>query len=178
MNWTPVDLRGQLPTREGAPAYHRRDVADVVGVTVHYSASPALSGRQAVEAIARYQTGPNAHEAFPAIAYHLVVDAGGDVYLCHDLDVRVWHSAARPGGIGRNQTHVAICYLGDVEPNAAQLSGLARGIRWAESELRRSLDVEGHGDAWATLCPGSSWARWRNDLCALVGQTTMTRVLK
>ena len=101
-------------------------------------------------------------QKFPAIAYTLVVEGDGRIVLCHDLDVRCWHSGAVIGGVSRNVSHVGIVYSGDVEPGPAQLVGLREAIAWATSQLGRSLQVEGHRDApYATACPGPTWPGWR-----------------
>ena len=138
-----------------------RPVAAISGITLHYTASPTRDGIEAVRAIAAYQTGPGAHEEFPAIAYHLVVCGEGNVYWCNDLDVRVWHSGAVVNGLARNYTHIGIAYIGDQSPNAAQLIGLKRAIRWCEATLHKGVTVEGHRDApYATACPGPAWPGW------------------
>lgn len=154
-----ADLNAAPYTRSGAAPYFTRPRDGIEGVVLHYTASPRTT---TVWTVARYQTGPNAQEAFPAIAYHLYVSYDGTIYLCHDLETRVWHSGAVVDGVSRNRSHIGICYAGNVEPNAAQLDGLHEAIVWCETELGRSLDIEGHRDApYATNCPGPTWPAWR-----------------
>lgn len=163
-----IDLRGKLPTRPGR-AYYHRDLAGITGITVHYTASPARAGLDAVRAIAKYQVGPNAQEAFPGIAYTMVVDSEGTIYQCWDLDVRCWHSGAVVGGVARNASHVGIAIINDTDPSMDQLNGLADAIQLCEYQLDRPLTVEGHKDApYPTACPGAHWQDWKPALMTLV----------
>ena len=154
-----LDYRDKLPIRRSAQPYYPRELARVIGATIHYTAGPPA---MTIESVAAYQVGPNAQEAFPAIAYHLVIPADGSVCVCHDLGTRVWHSGAVIGGVARNASHVGICYIGNVEPNEAQLAGIRAALRFCEAQLRRPLDsIEGHRDApYATACPGPAWPAW------------------
>lgn len=149
------DVRGTLPTRFPGADYSRRPLGGIVGVDLHYTASPSTA---TVRAIAAYQVGPGAQEDFPAIAYTLIVDGAGVAYWCHDLDRRVWHN----GASGHNESHVGICYIGDREPNAAQIRGLKAAIAFCQQQLGRTLTVSGHRDSYSTSCPGPAWPQWRS----------------
>lgn len=170
MNWQPVDKRAVLPKTGDYPL---RDLSRVWGITLHYTAGPP---EQTAEEVARYQISPAAASQtgvgvpFPALAYHLFVEGDGTVVLAHDLDRRVWHSAGRDPVTGekRNDTHVGLCYAGNVAPNDHQMEGLARAIVWCETVLGRRLLVEGHGDVYPTLCPGPRWPAWKSPLLGLV----------
>ena len=165
----PVDLRGKLPTSTAsARGYYKRDLAGITGVTIHWTASPCKNGVEAVEAIARAQlklvASPITGEKFPAIAYSLVVDCRGIVYLCHSLDVRSWHSGAVVNGIARNVSHIGIAIINDDCPPFAQLYGLSEAILWCEQALERELPWEGHKDSFPTACPGPDWGGWSGSL--------------
>lgn len=162
-----LDLRGLLPTRPGRP-YYLRPLDGITGLTIHYTASAPQAGKDAVRAIAQYQVGPNAQEDFPGIAYTLVVPSDGTAYICHDLAVRTWHSGAVVDGIARNASHVGVAYIGDYQPNAAQLSGLAAAIGWVQAQLGRALTVEGHQSSYPTECPGKDWPIWKQQLLELI----------
>lgn len=154
----PVDDRGRLPVAPQYGHYDPRSLADVEGVTIHYTAGPL---GQSVDAIAAYQislaaagqTGTG--HPFPAIAYHLVVDGAGNVHYCNDLDTVTWHKP------GRNDTYVGLCFTGTGNPTDAQLDGLAKAILWAGAFVGRPLAIEGHKDGYATACPGAGWPGWR-----------------
>jgi hypothetical protein len=166
--WTPTDLRGKLPIREGR-SYFERDLAGITGVTIHYTASPVESGTQAVRDIAAYQVGPTAQEPFPGIAYSLIVDGAGIAYLCWNLNIRVWHSGAVIDGVSRNKNYIGICFIGNGTPNAAQIECLARSVVWCEKKLGRWLKIEGHKDApYPTSCPGNTWPMWKPKLLSRI----------
>lgn len=105
-----------------------------------------------------------------------MIDGLGAGYLCHDLDVRTWHSAARVDGIARNASHIAICYIGNDRPSTGQMYGLAQAILWCERQLDRVLDIEGHQDADLTQCPGTTWPTWRHELLAALSDIEGTVV--
>ena len=148
-------MRGQLPVRPGR-GYPSRSLNGLALFVVHYSAGPARVG---VRAVAGYQTGASSHLPFPAIAYHWFVEGDGTLYRCHDYTVRTWGS----GGAGVNERAVHCCYAGDVEPNAAQITGMRRARELTEAELGWELRVEGHKDRDATRCP-VGWPAWADKL--------------
>lgn len=154
-----TDLRGMLPTRAGSQGYPHRDPAAIDLYVVHYTATAPTTR---VEAIARYHTGPSAPVPFPAIAYHLVVEQNGELALCHDWVARTWGS----GGLGINDRAVHACYTGDLGPNDAQLAALRAGLRLAQRDLGRQLEVRGHRDNDATACPGPTWPSWKELIAA------------
>lgn len=174
-----IDIRGQLPTRQGARPYYIRSWAKdpfeptddelaaararIVGMTVHYTASnPAGTP----EDIARYQVGPEPRDAFPAVAYTFLVTADGTIYRCHDIETRTWHSGVVVGGVNRNEDHVGVGWIGNHSPTRAQVRALRQVRQTVEAELGRRLLLEGHRDApgAATLCPGPTWEAWRAEL--------------
>ena len=162
------DLRGQLPSRR---AYNARPLDGITGITLHYTAGGTNTSARA---IAEFQISPaaaantGAGEPFPGIAYTILVTGDGTPNLCHDLDRRTWHSSATVHGLPRNLTNIGICYTGNNQPNDAQVRGIAEAIGWCQSQLGRELEIEGHGDAMATDCPGPVWPDWRHDVLALV----------
>lgn len=126
-------------------------------MTIHYTASPPSTP---IINVALYQIGPNAQEQFPAIAYHFMVDAVGDYHILHDLDRRVWHS----GAPGANDTKIGICYIGNTEPNDAQIKGMNKAILYSEQQLKKKLTINGHKDNYPTQCPGTTWPAWKSKL--------------
>jgi hypothetical protein len=169
------DIRGQLPTNNEAE-YVKRPLDAIVGVTLHYTEGPVTQTPTDVAAYqtsdaARAQTGNNT--PFPGIAYTILVDGTGTANLCWDLDVRTWHSAAVVNGLGRNLTHVGICYTGNQQPSDAQIQGIAEAINWCQAQLgQRQLTIEGHRDPpYATACPGPAWNGWRAAVESALGRT-------
>jgi hypothetical protein len=171
-----LDLRGQLPTNSEAQ-YVTRPLDAITGVTLHYTEGPT---NQTAADIAAYQTSEAARKQtgndtpFPGIAYTFLIDGTGTANLCHDLEVRSWHSAAVVSGLGRNLTHIGICYTGDQQPNEAQIRGIAEAIRWCQDQLGgRQLAIEGHRDPpYATQCPGPAWNAWRGAVEGELGRST------
>ena len=86
-----------------------------------------------------------------------MIDEVGDYHWLHDLDRRVWHN----GAPGRNEKAIGICYIGNTEPNASQLSGMKKAIKFCETQLGIKLNIQGHKDAYATQCPGLTWDKWK-----------------
>lgn len=150
-----VDYRGQLPANGH---YAERPIDRIIGATLHYTATPASLTVEQIAAGQLQRDAAPGGPKFPAIAYTLVVPEDGSVALCHDLGVRTWHSDAS----GRNDRYVGIAYIGNHEPNPAQLAGLRSALRWVETQLGRGLQViEGHKDGRGTACPGPMWPGWR-----------------
>lgn len=138
-----------------------RNLAGITMATLHYTASPAnLTIAQIAASQLQRDAAPG--EKFPGLAYTYIVGGDGTPYQAWDLDVRVWHSAAR----GKNSESVGICYVGDRAPTDAQIQGLRACIAHAEATLGRKLKVGGHKDDYATECPGPLWPQWRDAVLA------------
>lgn len=164
--WAPIDGRGKLPTYSG-DKYTDRNLAGILGVTLHYTAGPPS---QSVYEVAQYQTSAAASgqtgtgRPFPGLAYTLFVEADGKTTLAWDLTVACWHNAAQE----RNRTHVGICYAGNVAPTEAQITSMAQAIGYCQKIVGRQLAIEGHKDTYQTECPGPQWPGWK--------QTVMSRI--
>jgi hypothetical protein len=161
--WQPVDVKGKLPTNHEMD-YKDRDINQIIGVTLHYTAGPPS---QTAYQVAQYQTSEAARPQtgagvpFPGLAYTFFVEQDGKTSMAWDLKTEVWHSA----GPGRNTQYVGICYAGDVEPNQAQISGMAQAIGYCQRQLGKGLSVEGHKDGYAdTICPGPKWPAWKQQV--------------
>lgn len=169
-------MRGRLPTQaDGADGkgggigsgyevvasnvYGRRSLAGISSITLHYTASP-VTGSLAGIANAQLQrvADPSDGTKFPGLAYTYIIDGSGTPYLAWDIDVRVWHSAAP----GANSGSIGICYIGDNQPNVAQLAGIRAAILHAQASVGKTLTVFGHKDHYATECPGPAWPTWRS----------------
>ena len=164
--WTPVDMRGKLPTNHEAN-YGTRDLNGISGITIHYTAGPAS---QSAYQVAQYQTSEAArgqtgnNTPFPGLAYTLFVEQDGKTVLAHDLTVATWHAS----GGNRNTLNVSVCYAGDTSPNDAQITAMAQAIGWVQSQLGRKLGIEGHKDVQSTTCPGPGWPGWKADVVSRI----------
>lgn len=124
---------------------------------------------QTVLQFTRYQIGPSAPFFFPGVSYHWMITYDGTLHYVNDLSLRVWHNEA----MDRNESCVAICYTGSVEPNPVQKQGMMRAIQLTERLIGRELEVLGHKDSWYTQCPGMTWPDWKDEIIPyghLVGQ--------
>lgn len=170
------DVRAQFPVRTDFPeTYGTRDLAGIVGVTLHWTAAPAS---QTVKAIYDYQVSwaaapqTGADQPFPGLAYTYVVDGQGRPYYVNDLSTQVWHSA----GPSRNRTRIGLVYMGNTGgyPTPQQVDGLAESIVHAEMLLGRRFGadmIEGHRDGWpGTACPGPAWPAFKPQLLAAIEQ--------
>ena len=152
---TVVNRIGTLPASGEYADVRSR--ALIRGITIHYTATPATTKLEDIAAgqLTRWANAAKTVK-FPAIAYHLVVDGEGRVNLCHPLETVTWHSPPH------NDSHVAICFIGNTTPSAAQLVGLKHAVAWVRGELGREVPIEGHRDApYATDCPGPTWPTWK-----------------
>ncbi len=138
----------------------------------HTHAGP---GRPTVDDIADYQTGPDSHLPFPAIAYHLYIEADGTIIQCHDIEAVTWaQGTGSPGnllGVGLNNWWaIAVCLSGE-HPAAEQVAAIVRVDSWIDGALARHLPRVGHRDVSRsqaglplTECPGASWPEWADQL--------------
>lgn len=163
-NWSPVDMRGKLPTNHEGE-YKARELSGITGVTLHYTAGPPS---QTAYQVAQYQTSEaargqtGANVPFPTLAYTFFIEGDGKPILANDLGLACWHS----NGPGRNEHYVGICYSGDVAPNEAQKTSMAQAIGYCQKQLGRKLTIEGHKESGGstTECPGPQWPGWKNDV--------------
>lgn len=141
------DVRGMLP-RHASRAFGRLDLARLVGIAVHHSAS---SRDTTPEAIARFHVNDN---GWAGVGYHFVI-RHGHVYYVGDL------TTARAHVADRNHELVGICITGDytaTDPAPEDTTALRDLIAALDAHLGRALHVDGHlGFATAghgTACPG------------------------
>ena len=143
------DYRGKLPVRPGA-AYTRRNAA-VDTAVIHWADATGLDWHP--WEIARYQTGPGAHLAFPAIAYHYQVTQAGVLYILHDVATSTWHA----GEWNDRSLGILVC----PEPDGLFTDAQAEATRGLLTLLRQfipHLSVVGHREVRPTACPGPRWA--------------------
>lgn len=131
----------------GAPKPHT-----LARLTVHHSAQLAPDIKGAPGRIRGFQA-YHQSKGFPDIAYHYVVDRGGNVYEGRD-----------EGTVGSTFTnydptgHFLALLDGNFEaqqPTKEQLDGLAKLLAWASQRHGLPVDtLSGHRDHAATACPG------------------------
>ena len=137
-----IDLRGKLPTRDGAE-YRHRHIEDIEGIVWHHSAT---SG-QTIRSIAEYHTQAR---GWPEIAYHYAIGYDGRIYRL--LDEAKWSNHAS----GHNHRTIGIVLVGnyqDREPTEAMMSAAAR-LQEDLCDTHDIMYVWLHRDTKATDCPG------------------------
>lgn len=99
--------------------------------------------------------------------YHWIVRSDGTAERLLWDDERGWHS----GNWQVNMRSIGIVLDGDfssAEPPKAMLATCAQLIRAYEVVVGKPLTLLGHTDVKATKCPGTWWARGKDDLGQLV----------
>lgn len=121
-------------------------------ITVHHTAVLLDDNRMAPARIRQHQQFHQSRE-WPDLAYHFIIDAGGNVYEGRPVD------AVGDTGTDYDPTgHLLICCEGDFnqqEIGADQYDALVRMVAWGTSSFEVDPDsVAGHRDVAATSCPG------------------------
>lgn len=122
-------------------------------MTIHHSAAYAGSVAGAPERIRAYQALHQRDRGWADIAYHYLIDLGGNVYEGRPIFVQGDTATAYdPAG------HLLVCLDGDFDrqsPSAEQLGALIDVLAWASVTYRlQPSRISGHGDWANTSCPG------------------------
>jgi len=159
-----IDYRDKLVRNPSASWLRRTKTTHIV---IHHTATSAYI---TPERIAEYHVGTR---GYPAIAYHILIKADGEVLLCNDLDDVTWHAgcAAVHGTncpYNANSYSVAVSFIGDFTtslPTTAQLSSGKEVVSWLMNKYG-PLIVIGHRQAHAanTSCPGNTYQLWMGKL--------------
>ncbi|MFI6813785.1 N-acetylmuramoyl-L-alanine amidase [Nonomuraea sp. NPDC050328] len=119
---------------------------------VHHTTGPTT---QTVRSIQAFHQGPQ--RGWADVGYNFLVDDRGRLF-----EGRGW-LAVGAHCPGHNRSGVSVAYIGDNSPSPAAL----RAIRWLYEEAcrraGRKLRMLGHGDRYATACPGPRLAAWVDD---------------
>jgi len=140
------DIVDDLPKHPSKPPYSKRQLSQIQAISVHHSDSD----NQTAYDHANYHVG---HHEWPGIAYHIVIEYDGEIYLTNYFDTVSYHTK------NNNTALIGICLSGDYEhkaPSNAQLDSLDRIIEDIRLELGWDIPVNGHRDYRNTTCPGDS----------------------
>ncbi|MCP3997146.1 MAG: N-acetylmuramoyl-L-alanine amidase [bacterium] len=123
-------------------------------ITVHHTAVVLEDNADAPARIRQHQE-YHQGRGWPDLAYHYVIDAGGNIYEGRPVD------AVGDTGTDYDPTgHFLVCCEGDFnqqEITAAQYKSLVQMLAWGSVEF--GVDpaaIQGHRDLAATSCPGDS----------------------
>ena len=123
--------------------HSKRQISQIKNIAIHYSATK--EGNSA--AFERFWKGSR---GWVTGGYHEVVLLNGDVELNYDPTV------ISNGVYGHNTSTYNICYVGDGQPNAAQLTTLRKRVKRAKSAYKvADKNIKGHREfkGSATSCP-------------------------
>jgi len=158
-------LIGALPTHK-TKRFRTRDPGAIRGLCVHHSAGPTGDGAQRFVDVARYHVGPNHVSATgaPGVLYTLGIDAGGRVFILHDLQVAPWSQGTRERPGDENAEYLSCLLLGDFsspghsanEPTPEQLYALLAVFVACRALFGRSFELTGHYALGKPACPGST----------------------
>lgn len=151
------DVRSSFPEVGGR--FPRRDLSGVKRVVVHHTVTSAPHTiAQAMTVLQAIQTYHVEEKRWPAIAYHLCLDAEGRIYWTNGLELVTYHAGiANPDSIG-----VALLGTYTTEAPPAHLQEQVRTLHAGlERELGRKLELIGHKDVDSTTqCPGAWWSEF------------------
>lgn len=121
-------------------------LGNVTHIVIHHTASRANSTPAQIDRDHRDGRG------WLAIGYHVHIDTNGVVTLCRPLDAMGAHCSEN----GMNRASWGVVLNGHFEehpPTMAQMDSLVKVINWLR-EKKPIVEVAGHSDFQATLCPG------------------------
>jgi hypothetical protein len=126
-------------------------------VVVHHSASPLHTSLVSIE-------GTHLREGYATVGYHAVILGKGELVHCRPLPIAGAHAPRR------NADSIGLCIVGDNRFEASRWvpaqTETARRYLDALELIAPGLELIGHRDVRATLCPGMSTAELR----ALLGR--------
>jgi hypothetical protein len=164
-----IDLRGKT-THTGE--YPARPLAGIQQLVVHHSGVDVDS---TAESMAQYHVNT---EGWPGLAYAFVVHWDGTIEYTQDIGKAGYTVALK------NPECLSICLPGNWslrQPPEAQLAATKRLLAALRIELGRKLPIVGHKDVaafgWATECPGSTWAQYKEKIMpdAIVAPPTIDK---
>ena len=144
----------KLPVK--GTGWPNRLLTDVTDITVHHSAEAANIGP---DNFARYHTLSKykGGKGYPAIAYHFVIMADGEIRQCLKMAAHSSHNGYN------NKKAVGVCLCGNFEeyaPTSEQYAALDELIDMLKGQLPRVKYLNGHCEypkAYGrTLCPGKN----------------------
>jgi len=123
--------------------YPDRDADDIEGIVVHHSAGG--SGPRDIEEMHIYERG------YPGAMYHYIIHEGM-IYRMNPITKNVFHA----GNWEINKTHIGVCFVGNyMNEDVKDVDKAAFDVLYGALALScGQLDIKGHRDVKATLCPG------------------------
>lgn len=144
--------------------HSKRSVSQINNIAVHYSATAAGSS-------SAFENYWKTSRGWVTGGYHEVVLINGDVELNYNP------TAIVNGVYGHNTSTYHICYVGDGQPNNAQLKSLRKRVKRAKSAYKvPDNNIKGHREfsGQATSCPA---VNVKKDIVNQLGSTIIQDVI-
>lgn len=140
-----------LPPSEAS----RRPVAEVVGMTVHYTTGQELGRENTAEWWHNIYHDHTERRGWDDVGYHYGIDAAGRVYEGRPVDRVGAHAGTSKG----NRRWLGVAFLGNDDPGVNDVTPEARGafvtlLAELDELFGHELRVNGHRDHKPTTCPG------------------------
>lgn len=123
--------------------YSKRIPSRVKQIILHHSAHPTWD----VYDICNYHV---TEKKWPGIGYHIVISQDGTIFITNNLDTQSYHCA------NHNFKSIGICCLGNFENHIMKeiQERALMMVLWTIGTHFDGLEINGHKDLAATLCPG------------------------
>lgn len=119
---------------------------------VHHTAGPRS---QTVKQIQAFHQGPS--RGWSDVGYNFLVDEDGQVF-----EGRGW-LAVGAHCPDHNRSGIGVAYIGNNDPTPQAQASIRRLYDEACRKAGRKLRMRGHGQLYATSCPGPRLQKWVND---------------
>lgn len=159
-SWKPINIVDQLMTDGSYPI---RDLSQVDTIVVHHSATSSTAAGSNPEGYAVFHV---TVRGWPGIAYHLVIQPDGNVYLTNYLKTQSSHTGTL------NPTAIAIALSGNFDQEqftATQQQALIKAINWVQRQVGRKLKLRGHYQYSSKTCPGINVSSQLDAIAAKTG---------
>lgn len=148
-----IDLRGELPRREGVQ-YAQRPESKITGLVWHHTAGPE---QQPLHSIAEYHVRVR---RWPGIGYHFAIDSDGAVFQMQAVTTVSYHAYMN------NTANIGIVLIGDYD-KAQPSEKMRRSVAALMAFLKKRYSTSHvylHREIKATACPGRYGARMVREL--------------
>jgi N-acetyl-anhydromuramyl-L-alanine amidase AmpD len=148
-SWQPIDIVNELATAPQNGTYATRPLSQIDTIVVHHSAVPSTAGGATPQGYAQFHT-TSSYYMLPGIAYQMVIQPDGKVYLTNYLETVAAHTGTL------NPTAVGIVLSGDFDSEPftkTQEDALVNAIKWVQRKVGKKLKVGGHYQFSTKTCP-------------------------
>ena len=163
--WKPENIVGDLPIAPQNGPYAKRNLSEIDTIVVHHSLTRSdLPGSNPYAYAQFHTTSPN--YMLPGIAYHIVIQPNGSVYLTNSLDTVAEHV----GAMNRKSVGIVLSGNFDQEPfTDVQQKALVKAIKWVQRKVGKKLNLRGHYEYSNKTCPGANVRARLNQVAAQSG---------